>query len=143
LIRPHKNAKPNKTGRRNPNDLAILILNKPIPNGAQIFEVNHELGWEKRVITVAVAGYGSTGASLDKNGNTSAEGSKELRNAFLQTIPSDDPQYFALDTSKAGPCVGDSGGAIYFSKNNRLLLAGIIALNDAPDKAKERCHWTA
>lgn len=124
----------------NPNDIAILELNEPMPAGMATFEINSRpINLASDPAVVGLLGYGYEKVFL-RGGKQVPSGRELFRFATQTILPGGDAGMFLLDGSQGqGSCAGDSGGPVFYSKaNGRFLLVGLtttrLAFEDNPDQ---------
>ncbi len=108
------------------NDIAIVLLDKPIPAGfavAKLVSAEHALvAGEKAVLT----GYGLTHAPSE---DPMGESTGVLHRAEAKIlVPNFGTSEVVLDESHGqGTCSGDSGGGAFVMENNELRLFGVTS----------------
>lgn len=106
-------------------DLALLKLEKPIPEGyrpANIAMENPNLLDGEEVI---MAGYGVTTANSNYSGDGGAGVLRAVAQKILQAQYGDTE--ILVDNSVKGACGGDSGGPLFVQRDNELLTVGITS----------------
>jgi len=104
------------------NDVALLRLEKEIPNGYQPAKIISDSTVLHTDDILILAGYGINVKSMPDNGT----GGLGILRAVEQNIL--EPQYgqseILINIQNKGTCSGDSGGPAFLKKDNQLFLLG-------------------
>lgn len=101
-------------GHGNPNDIAVLQLDQPMPQGMQTFALNSVPVDRSKMADVGIIGYGYEKIIRRTDGTMAAQGREYLRFATQPLLPGGDAGMFLLDGHQGqGTCAGDSGGAVF------------------------------
>jgi secreted trypsin-like serine protease len=106
----------------NTGDLAIIVLKKAIPTNYDPIEIYPDSSLLPARTPLLFSGFG-----LNKTEITGGVGSGKLHEGivYLSQAQYSDTEFSVDQTNGAGACNGDSGGPIFFIKDNKLFLAGI------------------
>ncbi len=106
-------------------DLALLKLEKPIPEDYRPANIAMENPNLKDGDDVIMAGYGVTTA----NSKYSGDGGAGVLRAVLQKIitAQHGNTEILVDNSMKGACSGDSGGPLFIERESQLLVVGITS----------------
>lgn len=106
-------------------DLAVIKLNKPVPQPFHPVEINNNESLNKANAPTLLAGYGQNVPSSNPDGTG---GIGVLRKVDQEMIdPEFNPYEFLVNIRNKGSCFGDSGGPAFVIENNTLFLSGITS----------------
>lgn len=110
------------------SDLAILKLTYPVRNWkGSIFELPKEHYPVSEVNGAYVAGYGYESIS-NKEAGENVKGDNFLKTVGIARLESPNPELLYFNQRQGyGACVGDSGGPVFASADNREILMGVIS----------------
>lgn len=110
------------------SDLAILKLTYPVRNWkGSIFELPKEHYPVSEVNAAYVAGYGYEAIS-NKEAGENVKGDNFLKTVGIARLESPNQELLYFNQRQGyGACVGDSGGPVFVSADNREILMGVIS----------------
>jgi secreted trypsin-like serine protease len=107
------------------NDVALLLLEKPIPANYQAAQLISESDILQSGNLVILAGYGINMPAMPKHG----DGGLGVLRSVVQNIL--EPQYgnteVLINIKNKGTCSGDSGGPAFLQKDNQIYLFGVAS----------------
>ena len=128
---PHPNWSPKDTlspqPSRSPDDIGIVILSRPIPNGYRVAPIAPlNIGLEEGD-PVHLAGYGVTRTRENNDTGVLRQVTTEFqsRNARLKLV--------TVGAPERGACGGDSGGPMYIKRDGRLQVVGATSTGAEDD----------
>jgi secreted trypsin-like serine protease len=104
------------------NDIALLLLDKEIPNGFEAVKLGSEVDVLNSEDMVTLAGYGINVVSMPSKG----DGGIGILRSVEQNIinPNYGSTEILINIKNKGTCSGDSGGPAFIKKDNEFILVG-------------------
>jgi secreted trypsin-like serine protease len=125
-IRPHNyQANLRDDADFNMNDIALLLLQKPIPNGYKVAKILPDASAIRDGAEVLLAGYGidmpSVPRGMDGGDGTLRKVTQEITDANYSRTE------VLISVRGKGSCDGDSGGPAFIQRDGQLYLFGVVS----------------
>ena len=125
---------------QNPDDLALVLLDKPAPPGTAFMALPKALPATRSVRAV---GYGATSDLRRGSGSKQIGFDQVLRTTSVPVSSATDSLLTIDQTTGTGICTGDSGGPAFIAAGKGFTVVGIMIGVASPKTNDDYCRGSA
>ena len=123
----------------NPDDVALIVLDAPVPTGTAFASLTANDGTG----AVRIAGYGATSDLRNAGFGKSQIGFDRTLRAAKTSLVAKGAVLTADQSRGAGVCTGDSGGPAFTLQGKTLSIAGVLIGVSSPKSVNDYCRGSA